>query len=80
MGGGGGGWVTCEEIKLAEVRAEPGNILLRGGIKIRNQENLGQCLNRGGVEINRNVPISIWEFENRGGGSLFFKNVPISII
>ena len=48
MGGGGGGGVTCEEIKLAEVRAEPGNILLRGGIKIRNQENLGQCLNGGG--------------------------------
>ena len=47
-------------------------ILVRGGIKIENRENLGQCPNRGGgVKKTRNVPISIWEF---------FKNVPISVI
>ena len=38
---------------------------LGGGIKIENQENLGQCPNRGRggkKKKNRNVPISIWEF------------------
>ena len=57
-------------------------IYIRGGIKIENWENLGQCPNRGWVG-NKKTKMSQFQFgnfENRGGGSLFFKNVPISII
>ena len=33
---------------------------VRGGVKIENRENLGQCPNRGGgVSFFKNVPISI---------------------
>ena len=54
---------------------------LRGGIKIENRENLGQCLNgRGGGKKTEMSQFQFGNFENRGGGSLFFKNVPISII
>ena len=54
---------------------------VRGAIKIENRENLGQCPNRGGrgkkkPEMSQ---FQFGNFENRGGGSLFFKNVPISI-
>ena len=41
---------------------------LRGGVKIEKRENLGQC---------PNFNLGILKTE---GGSLFFKNVPISII
>jgi len=43
--------------------------LLRGGVKIENQENVPEM-----------SQFQFGNFENRGGGSLFFKNVPISII
>ena len=54
--------------------------LIRGGVKIENRENLGQCSNRGGGRKKTEMSqFQFGNFENRGGGSLFFKNVPISI-
>ena len=48
-----------------------------GGLKKTemSQFRFGNFENR-----NKNVPISIWKFWKQRGGSLFFKNVPISII
>ena len=54
---------------------------LRGAIKIENRENLGQCPNRGGeVEKKQKCPNFNLGILKTEGGSLFFKNVPISII
>ena len=76
---------------------------IRGGVKIENRENLGQCPNNRRGERKQNPEMSQFQFgnfENRRGGvsifqecpnfnfgilktegaSLFFKNVPISII
>ena len=53
----------CMNICLRVLRLE-----FRGGVKIENRENLGQCSNGGGgAKKNRNVPIS------RGGVSIFQK-------
>ena len=53
---------------------------IRGGVKIENRENLGQCPNRGGGGKKKEMSqFQFGNFENRRGGSLFFKNVPISI-
>ena len=51
-------------------------IVLRGGIKIENRENLGQCPNGGVGKKTKMSQFQFGNFENRGG-SLFFKNVPI---
>ena len=51
----------------------------KGGIKIENRKNLGNCPNRG-VKKTEMSQFQSGNFENREGGSLFFKNVPISII
>ena len=49
--------------------------LIRGGIKIENQENLGHCPNGGGgTQKCPNFNFGILKTE---GGSLFFKNVQI---
>ena len=56
---------------------------VRGGVKIENRENLGQCPNRGGrgKKKNQKCPnFNLGILKTEGGGSLFFKNVPISII
>ena len=50
-------------------------VLLRGGIKIENRENLGQCPNRRWVG-NKKTEMSQFQFgnfENRGGGVYFSK-------
>ena len=54
---------------------------LRGGVKIENRENLGQCPNRegGGLKKKEMAQFQFGNFENRGGWSLFFRNVPILI-
>ena len=48
---------------------------LRGGIKIENQENLGQCPNRGGGEGKKTEmsQFLFGNFENRGRGLYFSK-------
>ena len=54
----------------------------RGGVKIEKRENLGHVPiggGRGGRKTPEMSQFQFGNFENRGG-SLFFKNVPISII
>ena len=47
---------------------------LRGAIKIENQENLGQCPNRGGGKKNPEMSqFQFGNFENRGGVLYFSK-------
>ena len=60
----------------------PNRIIIRGAVKIEKRENLGHILIGGGW-VKKKPAVSQFQFgnfENRGGGSLFFKNVPISII
>ena len=52
---------------------------IRGGVKIENQENLGQCPNREGVKKRTEMSqFQFGNFENRGGG-LYFSKMSLSL-
>ena len=53
-------------------------LTLRGGVIIKKQENLGHSQIGGGIrKKTKKSQIQIRTFENRWGGSQFFKNVSI---
>ena len=51
--------------------------ILRGGVKIQKRDNLGQCPDMGGWGVKKTEmsQFQFENFENRGWGSIFFKNV-----
>ena len=61
---GGGGWFAKSVLRQTR---------LRGGIKIENQENLGQCLNRGGGETQKCPNFNLGILKTEGGVSIFQK-------
>ena len=70
------GWVGWKEgirNELLTFQRSP----LRGGVKIENRENLGQCPNRGGrgKEKTEMSQFQFGNFENRMGGGLYFSKM-----